>query len=252
MSVLERLPATGRIMSYGDYQLLGYKGPEFMWNSPVLATNARIISSEVFEMEREEAASEVTYNMKNGGSIIIATLQSTGEAVAYSTQRILEPTIDGNRIRVMFTTTRAVKKGHDSKGIGPAMLQYAFSTHDAPDIIGGRTGMAPVIDMYYKADLIEEGKFYPYDRYYNESHSMVDVLRYVNAQTKEKRPVNENTGHTPSVYDKDSERLYIPQKASVKVKEYRDRMINEFGVIPARGDALIVLGVKKGWTRFSE
>lgn len=247
---LESLPATSRIMSYGEYQLLGYKGLDFEWHMRVLASYAKLLSSEVFGMVREDAAREVMFNMSNSGSIIIATVRDTGEAVAYSTQRILEPVVDGSRIRVMYTSTRAVKCEHEGKGVGPATLQYAFSMHDAPDILGGRTGMAPVVELYSKSGLIAEGKLYPFDRPYGESRAMQEVLKYVASQTREKHPINENTGLMEEVYDKDSDQVYDPEKASSRVQAIRERMIIEFGLRPMRGDAMIVLGVKRGWTRF--
>lgn len=252
MSVIEALPATSRIMSYGEYRLLGYKGHDFGWHLRDLADFATHLSAEVFGMERKDVAREVMFNMNTGGSMIIATLIDTKEAVGYSTQRVLEPTIYGSRVRVMYTSTRAIKKAHEGNGVGPATLQYAFSMHDAPDVLGGRTGMAPAVDVYYKSDLIAEGKLYPFDRLYSESSTMQDILRYVASQTKERRPVDESTGLMEGVYDKDSENLYDPEKASPRVREIRERMISEFRLNPANGDALIVLGVKKGWTRFRD
>lgn len=159
MSVIELLPATSRTMSYGErYRSYGYKGPDLAWNIGVLARIANRISTEAFGIEREEAAREIMSFSGNGeiGSIVIVALADTREAIAYSTQRILEPTIEGRQVRVMLTTTRAVMPDHAGKGVGPVTLDHSFNMHDAPDILMTRTGMAQVANLYDKSGKIKE------------------------------------------------------------------------------------------------
>lgn len=94
--------------------------------------------------------------------------------------------------------------------------------------------------------------FYPFYRPYGQSEPMSQVIRYVVRQMNwgNRFYVNEDIGLIKSAFDKNPDRFYDPQKASTAVAAFHDRMLDEFHCDPAKGDALIMAGVKEGWTRF--
>lgn len=251
MTMVERkLPATSRIMAYGEYQLSAYKGMDFEWNVGDLAEYAKSLSVKIFGLSREETAREVAANMRNGGSIVLATLTATEEVVGYTTSRVLEPVIDGNPIRVHFTTTASVLPEHEIKGVGTAMKQFSYSTSGSPDILGGRTRKPPVVRTYYRSNLVEEGKLYPLDKLYETSRNMWSVLRYVASQLWPRLEVNDKTGLIEGVY-KDELDTYDYERASPEVRAI-DAKMREFGASPDTNNAIVLLGVRRGWTRFRE
>lgn len=250
MTTERELPETSRIFSYGEYKLRGYKGITFEYYLRPLREVAADLSEEVLAISAKDAAEEVVSNMSRGGGIIIATLVDTGEAVGYSTQRILQPFIGTNRPRVMYVSTRAVKPEHQRGGLGTALLQYANTVHDAPDIIGGRTQNPAVVRSYYQSGLFK--MIYPFDKTYEESLLMQEVLRYIVAQTRHKYPVDERTGLVQAVYKDGKSSAYDNEQASPEVQEIYARMLR-FGLVLDNGDALHVTGiVNKGEQSFAE
>lgn len=251
MNRVERgLPATSRIISYGEYQLLAYRGIDFEWNVGDLGGHAKVLSARVFGLSREETAEEVAANMRNGGSIVLATLTETQEVIGYTTSRVLQPTIEGNLTRVHFTTTALVIPQYENKGLGTVMKQFSYSISGSPDILGGRTRKPPVPRTYYKSNLMEDGKFYPLDRLYDTSRNMQLVLRYIALQLWPRLKVNERTGLMEGVY-KDELDTYDYEKASPEVQAI-DVKMRALGVGPDTNNALVLLGIRRGWTRFVE
>lgn len=252
-TIIERdLLETSRIwtMPRGKYKLRAYKGIEFAFHLPRLKKIVAELSREVHAISERDAAEEVVYNMSNGGSIVIATLADSQEAVGYSTQRILQPTIGVNRPRVMYISTRAVRTEHQKGGLGTALLQYANSLHAAPDIIGGRTQNPVVVRSYYQSGLFS--RIYPFDRTYDQSQSVQAVLRYIVLQTRNRFPLDERTGLVREVYKEGKSRAYDNAKASPEIQALYTRMMQEFGLEPDRGDALHVTGITKGRLSFLE
>lgn len=253
---IESLPATSRIASHGEYNLLGYKSLEYNFYLPAFRRIAERGFTEVFDVDPTDALREIAFNMNNGGSIVIATLRDTGEAIGYSTQRILRPPSEG-WVRVLYISTRVVQTDHQRKGVGTALLRFVHNLHDAPDIVGGRTQNPAIVKSYMNSDLLT--KLYPFDELYGRPQPMEEeltpiqkVLRYVAAQTKDRHPVDLSTGLMKAVYKEGSSHAYDNDQASPEIQKIFIRMRCEFGVDPDNGDGLIVLGVKKGRTNFIE
>ena len=247
--VMERdLPTTSRIGDHGEYNLLGYKGVDYGYNLPAFRHIATVMFRETFQIEPVDALQEVAFNMNNGGSIVIATLRNEGEAVAYSTQRLLRPRDSG--VRVLYISTRLVQPDHQKGGLGTALLRFAHNLHDAPDIVGGRTQNPAIVTSYYKSELFR--KIYPFDDTYDKSESMQKVLEYVVSQTKDKNLPDLTTGLVEAVYKEGASKAYDDEKANPEVQKIYQRMTKEFGLKPENGDAIYILGIKKGWTNFVE
>lgn len=278
--VAERLPETGRMESYGRFLILGYADEDLRFNVGVLQSIARRIDMDVFGTEREHAAQDVAYNLRYGGSMTIVARADTHEAVGYASQRILMPVLEGNRRRIMFTTTRAIEKTLQGRGLGPETLRFSFNMHN-PDIVGGIVGWAPPIVAYYGSAVIAElegsaretaeagvevsdndelneikrqiarVKLYPFFRPYGESYLMQEAMEYVVGQSRYRsNPFNNDTGLMKKLWDKDSTGLYDARKASLRTRVIGALLREEFDLDPTEGDAMVVLGPKRGWRAF--
>lgn len=278
---LERLPATGRQENYGTYIILGYADEDLKLNMGVLQSIAKLIDERVFGMERAHAAADVAVNLRNGGSMTIVAMADTHKPVGYSSQRILAPVLEGNRRKIMFTTTRAIEKDLQGQGLGPETLRFSFNMHGAPDIVAGIVGWAPPIVAYYESGVIAElegderataeakiepseddelnyirrqlalVKLYPIIKPYSESDLMQEALVYVVGQSRYKgHSLDREIGLLPSLWDKDSTQLYNPEKASRRVQLIGSLLRDRFNLDSTKGDAMVVMGPKTGWKPF--
>lgn len=276
-----QLPPTGRRQDYGKYIILGYADQDLWYNQGVLEKIARYTEMQVFGVEREFAVQDVAFNFRNGGSMTIAADADTYEAVGYSSQRLLAPTIDGYRRRIMFTTTRAVQKPYQGEGVGPELLRFSFNMHGAPDIVAGIMGWAPPVTAYYKSGVVAEllgddrkaaeaqiqpsgdeeldeimkllatVKLYPFFKNHTESTLMSESLAYILQQSRYKGIHFEpETGLMKNLWEKDSTMLYVPEKASRRVEVIGQVLENKIHCDAKTGDAFVVMGPRKGWIPF--
>ncbi len=249
MIMAEGVPETSRFVTHGEYELRGYKGPEYAYHGPSFLHVAKQMFADVFHLNPDEAAKEVASNIRSGGSIVLATHRPSGEIVAYSTQRILQPPFESG-VRIMLTTTRLVLPEHWGNQLGPDMMRFAHILHDAPDVSAGRTQDPRVPRLYQKSGLLTG--VYPFDKSYKDSPRMQRVLEYVADQMRPKRAVDLDTGLTKEIYGEGASRAYDNTVAPPELQAFYARMINEFGMNPEQGDALVIMGVKRGRTNFVE
>lgn len=277
----ERLPATGRMQTYGNFVILGYADQDLSYNTGVLQNIARRIDMDVFKTEREHAASDVAYNFRMGGSMTLVAKADTLEPVGYSSQRVVAPTLEGNRRRIMFTSTRAIEEDLQGEGLGPETLRFSFNMHGAPDIVAGIVGWAPPVAVYYESGVIAElegnekvaaeakvqlsgdneldqirrqlavVRIYPIFRPYSESPLIQEALDYIVGQSRYRgHSLDKETGLLSSLWEKDSTQLYNLEKASRRVEVLGELMIDKFHLDPTKGDAMVIMGPKAGWRAF--
>lgn len=246
---VESFPETSRIWFHGEYKLVAYKGAEYGFFLPEFRRLAGCLSASVFKIDPDDASKEVAFNMNNSGSMVIATTiaREETEAVGYSTQRILQPPWESG-VRVLYISTRLVRSEHQKSGLGTALLRCAHNLHDAPDIVAGRTQNPAVVRSYDESDLFR--KLYPFDETYDVSPRIQRVLDYVALQIK--HPTDPVTGLTKGAYKEGKSRSYDDGEAGSEVRAIYNRMINEFGLNSEEGDAIIIMGLKKGRTNFIE
>ncbi len=60
------------------------------------------------------------------------------------------------------------------------------------------------------------------------------------------------SGLLEGLWDKDCSQLFNSEKASRRVEILGQIMKDEYGCDPTRGDAMVVMGKKKGWTPFAD
>lgn len=277
----ERLPSTGRRQDCGKYLILGYADWDMWFNKGVLLNIARQIEMKVFGVERDFAIQDVTFNFRTGGSMTVVADAVTEEPLGYSSHRILAPMLEGNRRRIMFTTTRAIRKEFQGEGMGPETVRFSFNMHGAPDLVAGIMGWAPPVCAYYKSGVVAElggeekrvvesavelsgddeldeinkmratTKLYPLFRRFNQSELITEAVEYTLKQSRYSGiHYDPETGLMPGLWDKDSMMLYQADKASRRVEVIGEWLKNEFHCNPSNGDAILVMGPKKGWRAF--
>lgn len=280
-TITERLPATGRMQDFGKYKILGYKDEDQRFNTAVLQSIARRIEMQVFEVERKYAIEDVAFNLRHNGSMTVAIDAATHEPVGYSSQQVLAPILEGGRRRIMFTSTRAVIRDFQGEGIGPEIIRFSFNMHGAPDIVAGIVGWAPPIAAYYKSGVVAElegeerkvaeagielsgddeldeikgqlavVKLYPFFKRHNQSSVMEEGLEYILKQSRYNGiSFDPETGLMKELWEKDSTMLYRAEKASRRVEIIGELLVNDIKCNPTTGDAMVLMGPKRGWRSF--
>lgn len=278
---LERLPATGRREDFGKYIILGYAQEDRLVNTAVLQNIARRIEAEVFGVERRYAIEDVAFNFRNRGSMTVAVDRETEEPVGYSSQQVLAPILEGARRKIMFTSTRANKEVAQGDGLGPETLRFSFNMHDAPDIVAGIMGWAPPVVAYLKSKVVDElegngraaaeasiepsgdedldrikrqlavVRLYPFFRRHSQSDLIAAALGYILRQTRYRgMPYDLDTGLMKRLWEKDSTLLFRAEKASRRTEVIGDILKDDFDCDPTTGDAIVVMGPKRGWRAF--
>ncbi|MDD5147062.1 MAG: hypothetical protein PHV63_00730 [Candidatus Daviesbacteria bacterium] len=276
-----RLPKTARLADYGDYRILGYAERDREFNRGVLLRIASQIEEGVFGVTRAYAMQDIAFNLRNGGSMTVVVDSETGEPFGYSSQRVLAPTLEGDRRTIMFTSTRAINEKFQGGGIGPETLRFSFNMHGAPDIVAGIMGWSPPVIAYYKSGVVAElegqdkeaaeagiepsgddeldgimkqivrVKLYPFCRPYDKSSLMNEALKYVLQQSRYRGiPFDPGSGLMKGLWDKDSSMLFRVEKASRRVEVIGGLLRDKFNCDPTTGDAIVVMGPKAGWRAF--
>ena len=181
----------------------------------------------------------------------------------------------------MFTSTRAIQTEHQAKGIGPETIRFSLNTHGNPDIVSAIIGMSPPLAGYYEAGVIAEVegsekedigekiestgdeelddinkqlalvRLYPIFRPYTESPLMQEALEAVYSQSRYRgHPFNKEVALLSGLWDKDSTKLFDPEKAGRRAAVIGGVLIDRFHMDPTQGDALVIMGPKKGWRAF--
>lgn len=276
----ERLPETGRMQDFGSYKLLGYADEDQKFNTAVLQGIARKIEMDVFGVERGYAIDDVAFNLRHNGSMTVAINAETHEPIGYSSQQVLAPTLEGGRRRIMFTSTRAVLEDFQGGGIGPEIIRFSFNMHGAPDIVAGIMGWAPPVIAYYKSGVVAElegeekkaaeariessgddelddikkqlavVKLYPFFRRHDQSDLIEGALDAVLRQSRYKGiSYDSETGLMKGLWEKDSSMLFRAEKSSRRV-EVIGKLLEDFNCKLLTGDAIVVIGPKRGWRAF--
>lgn len=279
--ITEKLPPTGRMQDFGKYKILGYADADQRFNTAVLQSIARRIEMEVFGVERKYAIEDVAFNLRHNGSMTVAIDTETHEPIGYSSQQVLAPTLEGGRRRIMFTSTRAVIGDFQGEGIGPEIIRFSFNMHGAPDIVAGIMGWAPPVAAYYKSGVVAElegeekkaaeaeiessgddeldeikrqlavVKLYPFFRRHNQSDLMSEGLEYILQQSRYKGVTfGLEAGLMKGLWEKDSSMLFRAEKSSRRVEVIGKLLEEDFNCKLLTGDAIVVIGPKKGWKAF--